>query len=661
MNRGGARSLVFDVIFSEPSVYGAEDDRAFIDAGAGYGRVVQTVFFSSQSGSYRSWPPDLDKPLFDPQGFGAFLDRFGVDDAAAQFPIEGLRDAAGILGSITGRADSDGIIRRVNLFTFFDGKAVPGLSAAALLVSGEGNRIVYNSGKKNLEWGDYVVPVDGEGKTLLRYRGDLERWPHYSAMHILKSADARAEGDAAFMETGEYLPPENFRDAYVFFGFYAPGLYDVFSTPISSVFPGMGVHLTMLDNLLGQDFIRESPLWLDISIIIAMTVLITVLVLYSNRIALTVAGTGLFFAVLVFCSVGAYQFAGTWVPLAPSLAAGILAFLAAALYSYATEGSQKRFIKSAFSRYLAPQVIEQIIADPAKLNLGGEKREMTALFTDIQRFASISEALQTEYSGDGPKVLVNLLNLYLTEMSNIVLANGGTIDKYEGDAIVAFFGAPIWTTDHPSLACRSAIEMKKREKELAKTIMNPGGDFYLPLGKLIEQGVIRKDRPLYTRLGVNSGDMVVGNMGTPDKMDYTIMGNAVNLAARLEGVNKHYDTGGILVSEYTKEKIGDEFVLRGLSRVRVAGINTPLRLYELLALRNGASRETLDMTAVWEKAFTAYENREFLEAGNAFASIAQKDKDDGAARLYLGRCERYIAAPPPADTWDDGVDTLTEK
>jgi adenylate cyclase len=661
MHRGEAKSLAFDVIFSEPSVYGAEDDRKFIDAGAAYGKVVQTIFFSSQSGNTLSWPPDLDKPLFDPRNFGAFIDRFGVENAAAQFPVQGLREAAGILGSVTGKADSDGIIRRVNLFTLFDGKAIPGLSAASLLVSGEGNRITYNPGTKNLEWGNYIIPVDGEGRTFLRYRGGLERWPHYSAMHILKSAGAWAENDTAFMETGEYLPPENFRDAYVFFGFYAAGLYDIFSTPISSVYPGMGVHITMLDNLLGQDFIRKSPFWLDAVVIIAITALITALVLCSNRIPLTVAGIFLLFAVLVFCSVGAYQFAGTWVPLAPSLAAGILAFLAAALYSYATEGSQKRFIKSAFSRYLAPQVIEQIIADPSKLNLGGEKRDMTAIFTDIQRFSSISEALQEEYAGDGPKALVNLLNLYLTEMSDIVLANGGTIDKYEGDAIIAFFGAPIWTADHASLACRSAIQMKQREKELVKTIMNPGGDFYSPLNKLIEQGIIRKERPLYTRLGINSGDMVVGNMGTPSKMDYTIMGNAVNLAARLEGVNKQYDTGGILISEYTRDKIGDEFVLRGLSRVRVVGINTPLRLYELLALRSDASRETLDMTSAWEKAFSAYENREFLEAKNIFASIARKNENDGAARLYLGRCERYIAAPPPANTWDDGVDNLTEK
>jgi adenylate cyclase len=155
--------------------------------------------------------------------------------------------------------------------------------------------------------------------------------------------------------------------------------------------------------------------------------------------------------------------------------------------------------------------------------------------------------------------------------------------------------------------------------------------------------------------------MVVGNMGTPNKMDYTIMGNAVNLAARLEGVNKQYDTGGILVSEYTKDKIGDEFVYRGLSRVRVVGINTPLRLYELLELREDASETLLDMVSLWEKGFKAYEAKEFLEAKNIFAAIRQKDNSDTVAKLYLGRCEKYLETPPAPEKWDDGVDNLTEK
>ena len=703
MKLGGAKSVAFDVIFSEPSIYrnarqdeiiddavknlqdartaaaegqsgeaGAlfgnvvqslqdlsarEDDASFAEAGKNFGRVVQTVFFSTQTGNADTWPGDLRVPLFKPENFGAAITRFALSNdegskVGAQFPIKELRNTAGAIGNVTGKPDSDNVVRRIRLFTVFDGKLVPGLSAASLLVSGQDEAISYDPGKKVIRWGQYTIPVDNEGKTLLRYRGSLGSYPNYSMSLVLKSAEDYAAGKEPL------LPPENFKDSYVFFGLYAPGLFDIFNTPISSVYPGMGVHVTMLDNMLMGDFIQKAPDWIAAIIIAASIILVVLLVLYSGRIAATVTGLVAALAVLVVAGFWAF-YGGWWIPIAAPVIAVFLAFLTATLYSYATEGKDKRFIKNAFSRILSPKVIDQIIEDPSQLKLGGEKRKMTAIFTDIQRFSSISSELQDEYGEDGPKVLVNLLNLYLTEMSNIVLANGGTIDKYEGDAIIAFFGAPVWTEDHAILACRSAIQMKKRERELKEQIMNPDGEFHNPLANLIESRVIRTERPLYTRLGINTGDMVVGFMGTPAKMDYTIMGNAVNLAARLEGVNKQYDTKGILISEYTREQIGDEFIIRPLSRVTVVGIPVPLRLYELLELRDGAPPEMREMVKVWESAFNAYENRNFGEAKKIFADVYKKDTEDTVAKLYLDRCEKYILSPPPA-SWD-GVDNLTEK
>jgi adenylate cyclase len=201
--------------------------------------------------------------------------------------------------------------------------------------------------------------------------------------------------------------------------------------------------------------------------------------------------------------------------------------------------------------------------------------------------------------------------------------------------------------------------MKKREREIRDTIMNPEGEFYHPLSRLIENKVVREERPLYTRLGINTGDMVVGFMGTPGKMDYTIMGNAVNLAARLEGVNKQYDTHGILISEYTRNIIGDEFVTRPLSRVTVVGIPVPLRLYELLEIRDEAPPEMLETVKLWEAAFKAYESRNFAEAKKIFAGLCQRDTEDMPAKLYLDRCEKFAASSPP-ENWD-AVDNLTEK
>ena len=694
MNTGGANSVAFDVLFSEPSIYrnarqdeiieglvksletpateesrarlfgdimsglrdlGArEDDASFAGAARRYGRVVQTVFFSTQAGNADSWHGDLRVPLFKLENFDSAISRFALsnDEGRAQFPIKELRDTAGAIGNVTGRPDSDDVVRRVRLFTVFDGKAVPGLSAASLLVSGHDAALSFDSEKNTIRWGQYSVPVDSEGKTLLRFRGDINRYAWYSVSDVLKSAEDYAAGREPLIE------PENFKGSYVFFGFYAAGLYDIFNTPVSSVYPGMGVHITMLDNIIMGDFIRRTPDWISALIIAAMVILVVALVLYSGRVAASIIGLVASFAVIIAAGFWAF-YLGQWIPMAAPMIASLLAFLSATLYSYTTEGKDKRFIKNAFSRILSPKVIDQIIADPSQLKLGGEKRKMTAIFTDIQRFSSISSELQDEYGEDGPKVLVNLLNLYLTEMSNIVLANGGTIDKYEGDAIIAFFGAPAWMKDHAALACRSAIQMKKRERELVAEVMKPEGQFCTPLSKLMESKAIRRERPLYTRLGINTGDMVVGFMGTPSKMDYTIMGNAVNLAARLEGVNKQYDTHGILISEYTRKEIGDDFIVRPLSRVTVVGIPVPVRLYELLDLRSGAPAGMTEMVKAWESAFGFYESRKIPEAKKIFADVIKNDPADSVAQLYLGRCDKFLASPPPAD-WD-GVDNLTEK
>ena len=701
MNLGGAKSVAFDVLFSEPSIYRSanqdeiidnavnkmeafransassaegyrevtealrtlaarSDDESFIAAEKNYGKTVQSVFFSSQSGSVETWPAGLDKPLFTPVDFGPFLDNFKVAQdgrVGAQFPIPGLSGAAGALGNVTSVSltDGDGIIRRSRLFTLFDGKAVPGLSAASLLVSGGDTEIRYNEKKRQMEWGDFVIPVDAEGRTLLRFRGGIDRYIPYYAADILKSAEAFAAAEEPL------LPPENFTGRHVFFGFYAPGLFDICSTPIESVYPGIGIHITMLDNLLGGDFIQEIPRPADWMLLAAVVFLVTVLSLFAGKLPFSVGGTLVIIGGIVAAAFACYN-AGFWLPMVMPLAGVLAAFVTCTVYNYVTEGSQKRYIKSAFSQYLSPAVIEQIIADPSNLELGGKSLEMSAIFTDIQRFSSISEGLQKAYGKEGPKELVNLLNLYLTEMSNIVLANQGTIDKFEGDAIIAFFGAPVPTDRHAALACRSAIQMKKAEAAMTRRIMEPAGRFYPVLQELITKKAVRPERPLYTRVGINSGEMVVGNMGTPSKMNYTIMGNAVNLAARLEGVNKQYDTGGILMSEYTREKTGDEeFVLRPLSRVRVVGISTPVRLYELLDLRESASRELCEMVQKWETIFAAYENKDFEAAFSGFKAFCLRDSNDLTARLYMTRCEQYLKAPSSDEVWDDGVDNLTSK
>jgi len=428
---------------------------------------------------------------------------------------------------------------------------------------------------------------------------------------------------------------EGLQNSFCVIGSDATSMTDNGLITFQENYPNVGTYAVAANMMLANEFLSDTPWYIPAIIALLYSLLIGFLLSRLDTYLSIITGvSGLLLLSGVFAAF--FMISKIYIGFAVPLAATSLTFIAMMVIKFLTASREKAFLHSAFSRYLAPEVITELINDPDKLNLGGEKREMTAIFTDIQGFSTISEKLD-------PVHLVQLLNRYLTTMSNIIMENLGTIDKYEGDAIIAFFGAPIFRENHPALACRSALAMKFAEKELNKIVL--------------EENL--SPSPIFTRIGINTGEMVVGNMGAENKMDYTIMGNAVNLAARLEGVNKQYHTGGILISEYTKEKLGDEFLLRRLDRVRVVGIHTPLRLYELLAIKETANETELTNVEQWEKAIDLYEQRQFNEAGKIFTSLKEKNSNDKVAELYADRCVKYEAAPPP-ENWD-AVNNLTEK
>jgi adenylate cyclase len=425
------------------------------------------------------------------------------------------------------------------------------------------------------------------------------------------------------------------KDHFCVIGADATSMTDYGLTVFEEDYPNVGTYAVMANMILSGEFLDDAPRWVSLAAALLLSFAVSLMIKKLGAGKAMTAG----FLSLVLITAGflAYFYLrGQYAALAVPFASTALTFLSLQGMNFFITSREKAFLHSAFSRYLAPEVINELIADPSKLNLGGENRNMSAIFTDLQGFSTISEQLD-------PAQLVSLLNIYLTEMSTIVMENRGTIDKYEGDAIVAFFGAPLYREDHAVLACRSAIRMKQAEKELNK--------------RLREER--RSPSPLFTRIGINTGNMVVGNMGAANKMDYTIMGNTVNLAARLEGVNKQYRTGGILISEYTKNSIGEEFLCRTLDRVRVVGIKTPVRLYELLGLREETAAGQLEAAAAWEEAIAFYEWRDFKKAGRIFDMLAKGYAEDKTAELYRGRCLGFLKTPPP-DDWD-GVNNLTAK
>jgi class 3 adenylate cyclase len=292
-------------------------------------------------------------------------------------------------------------------------------------------------------------------------------------------------------------------------------------------------------------------------------------------------------------------------------------------------------LRRAFSTYLSEDVVEEIVSDPTRLQLGGVKRNMTAIITDVRNFTGIAESLS-------PENLVDLLNYYLSSMSDIILEQKGTIDKYEGDAIMAFFGAPLDLPDHALRACVASINVKRLEKTVNKHVM--------------EKGI--SPSPLLTRIGINSGEMVVGNMGTQKKMNYTIISNAVNLTSRLEGINKQYGTW-ILASEAVVRETGDRILARRLDRIRVVGIQEPVRIYEILEMKANTSDALNERVRLFHHALELFEARNWNDAGREFYRLFEKFPNDGPSRLYMERC-RHFRDHAPEQNWD-GVFNFTEK
>ena len=270
---------------------------------------------------------------------------------------------------------------------------------------------------------------------------------------------------------------------------------------------------------------------------------------------------------------------------------------------------------------------------PDMLRLGGERKVLTAFFSDAAGFTTISEKLK-------PEELVELLNEYLTEMTDIILKYDGTVDKYEGDAIIAFFGAPISIDDQALKACRTAIEMQKKLKILREKWRS-------------------ENKPeLFVRIGLNTGPMVVGNMGSRTRMDYTIMGDAVNLASRLEGINKNYNTF-IMISEETFRSAQDAIVARELDIIRVKGKSEPVKVYELIDTKEEADSQQLKILEIFQTGLEKYREKKWKEALDYFNQVLMLDKNDGPSLVYIQRCEEFIQ-DPPRDDWDGIFDHMTK-
>jgi adenylate cyclase len=427
---------------------------------------------------------------------------------------------------------------------------------------------------------------------------------------------------------------ESLKDSFCIMGWIGTSTTDIGVNPFEERFMNVGTHASVVNTILSGRFLDHLPWWYSAIAALVLAFLVTFVIRGMDPLPSIIVGV---VSLLIAMAADALVFiyTGIYVNLLTPALSVFLTFLVITVFKFIRTEQERSYIRNAFSHYLSTDVIDNILSDPDKLALGGDQKYMTAIFTDVKGFSTISEQLT-------PPDLVKLLNQYLTAMSDIILELRGTVDKYEGDAIIAFFGAPIEFGDHARRACLSAVRMKKMELELNKEFLDNG----------VSPG------PLFTRIGVNTGDMVVGNMGTIKKMDYTIMGNSVNLASRLEGVNKQYGTW-ILISESTYNAGGQDFTVRQMDKVRVVGIHEAVRLYELIDEKAATDSSTKEAVDIFHQGQEFFEHKDWDKAQKHFEEVLKIIPNDGPATVFNDRCKQYKHKPPP-DSWD-GVFNLTVK
>ena len=525
-----------------------------------------------------------------------------------------LVEAADASGYFNVKLDADGIVRWMPLVLQAGDALFAPLSVLAAwhyLDQPPLTVAVGVHGIDRIRMGDRTIPTDETGSLLINYRGPPQTFPHVSISDVL----------------GGSVPAGTFRDRIVLVGASATGIYDARSTPFDPVYPGAEIHATVIDNILTGDFIVR-PTWsvlYDVAAIVVLAVLVAgVLPRLGALPGLLFAG-GLFTAYVIATREAFVRF-GVWLDVVYPLLALAAIYTLLTLHHYVTEQRERRKIRNAFDRYVSPDVIQRMLEDPSRLRLGGEQKVLTVLFSDLQGFTSHSE----RYT---PRELFDLLSEYYARMTERIFAREGMLKEYVGDELMAIFGAPVEHADHAVRACMAALDMRAQRRTMTEA--------WVAMGR----------PPIVARTGINSGPMLVGNLGSEYRFSYGVLGDDVNLGSRLEGLNKQYGTD-ILIGENTAELVGAAFRLRELDVVRVVGKQKPTRVYELVATAGTPLPEAQE-TALrnYAAALAAYRGRRWSEALALLEQALVGSPDDGPSQVLLRRC-RALAESPPPEGWD---------
>lgn len=608
-----------------PPVLGSQYDYDGIFAASLKNRPVVLAYLFKQKGqgaveTIGMLPPPLD---VNPSQL-----RF-IEPAGYTGNIEQLQNAAATAGFFDNPTQSpDGVFRRVPLLQEYDGKLYSSLALAVYRAAKGWPPIGFRFysadpadwSNLDLEWvliGDTRVPVDENIAVYVPYRGPMYSFNYVSAADVIAG---KASADVL-------------RDAIVLVGTSAPGLLDLRVTPVGEAYAGVEVHANLVSGLL-DGRIKYHPEYvrgIHVDLLLLFGIFLTWLYMRRQIVTSTLVTFGAL-AVVIAGNLALWQYSNFIVPLASPLIFIVLLFGSHMVYGFFIESRGKRQLSHLFGQYIPPELVEEMARDPGDFTLTGESREMSVLFSDVRNFTNMSEGLS-------PTDLTRLMNEYLTVMTRIIHEQRGTIDKYIGDAIMAFWGAPLADTDHAQHAVQAALDMTKAAEKLRAEFKNRGWP------------------ALHIGVGVNTGPMNVGNMGSEFRMAYTVMGDAVNLGSRLEGLTKEYGVP-VLVSDTTREQAPDMQFLE-LDRVRVKGKDKPVAIFMPLGPRAMLPADVKATLARHKQALQYYRARQWDSAEREFFALQQLGHHKAVYDLYLARIQRLRQAPPEAG-WD-GVTVFKTK
>ncbi len=504
------------------------------------------------------------------------------------------------------KPDLDGIYRHYPTVFIFEGMLFPSLAVQLI--------------KFYLDK-EIILELDRFGIKKLQI-GDINIRENYIRLNFYENVNSVSASDVL----NGLIPEEFFKGKIVLIGITEMGVYDVRPTPVDPLMPGVFLHYTAVSNILNGDFIRSSKTF---DILFTFAVLMVVFILsfikkLKYRMPFHLIVLSIPFVIPLYFFIEEKLWLVTVYPFMFSF----LYIIILEIVQYFRVDSQTRELKYAFSKYLSPDIVEQIVKNPEKLGLGGEEKEITVLFADIRNFTAITEKLNSHE-------IAKLLNIYFDGMTEVVLKNKGLLDKYIGDAVMAVFNAPINLPDHPDKGCETALEMIKKLSNINKKLKKEN----LP--------------QINIGIGINTGSAVIGNLGSSIRFEYTAVGDTVNLASRLESLNRIYGTD-IIVSEFTVNKCKKKFLFRKLDKVIVKGKELPVEIYELMEY----NKRNLELKSLYEQALKYYFNTEFEKALDIFKELKEKFNDKPSEILYQ-RCMNYCKNPPDV-SWD-GVYEFYEK